>query len=304
MKVVVAGGTGWLGSALCRSMDADGHDVVVLSRTLGRGGEAHGPRRVVWDGRSVGAWAAELEDADAVINLSGESVMDGRWSEERKRALVASRVEPTTAIVGAIKRAQNRPGVLVNASAVGYYGDKGDQPVTESDPPGNDFLARLVVEWEQAAMQAVVLGVRVCTMRIGIVLGPGGGALAQLALPFRFFLGGYVGSGKQWISWVHIDDVVGLFRFAVERADATGAINVTAPEPATNRQLAQTLGSVLGRPSWVPAPAFALRIVLGELAESLLVGQRVLPAAAQQLGYRFQHPALESALRGALRAAA
>jgi uncharacterized protein (TIGR01777 family) len=258
---------------------------------------------VVWDGRSIGEWAAELEDADAVINLSGQSIMSGRWNEERKRALLTSRTEPTAAIVGALKRARRRPRVLVNASAVGYYGDRGDEPVTESDPPGGDFLARLVVEWEQVAERASELGVRVCLMRIGIVLGPGGGALAQLALPFRFFLGGYIGSGKQWISWVHVDDVVGLFRFAIEREDASGPINVTAPEPATNRELAHALGSAMGRPSWLPVPSFALRVALGELADQILVGQRALPAAALRLGYAFRHPSLDLALRGALGAA-
>jgi len=261
-------------------------------------------RRVAWDGRFLGKWADEIDGADAVVNLAGESIANGRWNEARKRDIRTSRVDPTAALVAAIERANQRPPVLINASAVGYYGDRGDDILTETEPEGNDFLASLVVDWERAAMEALRLGVRVCVIRQGLVFGPGGGALQPLAIPFRFFIGGHVGSGDQWVSWIHIDDVVGLFRFAIERADASGPINGTAPEPVTNAQLARTLGSVLSRPSWVPVPSFALRIVLGELAEQILVSQRAVPAAAQDLGYEFKHPSLTQALRGALSAAA
>jgi uncharacterized protein (TIGR01777 family) len=199
-----------------------------------------------------------------------------------------------------MERARHRPTLLINASGVNYYGDTGDQLVTEQHPPGNDFLARLVVEWESAARRAEQLGARVVLMRQGIILAPGGGVLPILALPFRFFLGGIIGSGDQWISWVHIDDVIGLYRFAIEHAEAAGPINVTAPEAATNSELSAAVGRTLGRPAWVPVPAVGLRFLLGEQADMVITGQRVLPAAAQQLGYVFREPTLSHALGRAL----
>lgn len=300
MKVVIAGGTGWLGSALGRSLASDGHEVVVLSRSSRPARRAPEARYVLWDGRTLGEWAGELDGAGAVVNFAGESIARWWWSAQRKQVLRASRIEPTAVLVAAMERATRRPAVLANASAVGYYGDRGDDPLTEEAPSGTDFLARLAADWEEAASRAADLGVRVVRLRIGLVLGPGGGALPALTLPFRLFLGGPLGSGAQWVSWVHLDDVVGLFCLAIERADIAGPMNVTAPEPVPYRELAATIGRGLGRPSWLPVPGLALRVLLGELGGVLLTGQRALPAVAQRHGYPFRQAALEPALRQAL----
>jgi len=301
VKIVVAGGTGFIGSAQCSSLVRDGHEVVILSR--GTPSPAY-PRHMPWDGKSLGAWADEVASADAVVNLAGASIAARAWTAQRKRTLYSSRMEPTSALVRAIERADPRPPLLISASAVGYYGDTGDETVAENHPPGTDFLAGLVVEWEAAAQNAAELGTRVVLIRQGIVLGPGGGALPALALPFRLFMGGTIGSGKQWVSWVHIDDVVGLYRFAIDRPDVVGPINATAPVPVTNRELAAALGRALGRPSWLPVPAAPVRVVLGGLGDAILTGQRVIPAAAQRLGYAFREPELGRALRRALGSAA
>jgi hypothetical protein len=295
VKIVIAGGTGWLGSALAYSLLSDRHDVVALTRSASSSPSGTS-RRVQWDGRTVADWATELDDAEAIVNFAGASIGEGRWTAARKRILYASRIDSTTALVAALEQAGHRPEVLANVSAVGYYGDRGEDLVTETDPPGADFLARLAADWEAAAAPARALGVRVAILRLGLVLGPDGGALPRLAAPFRFFVGGPLGTGKQWVSWVHIDDVVGLFRFALERPDVVGPINVTAPAPARNRDFSATVARALGRPSWLPVPGIALRLVLGEIADSLLGGQRVAPTLAERLGYRFREPSLLPAL--------
>ena len=301
MKVIVAGGSGFIGSALCSSLVQDGHEVVVLAR--GTSSPATAPsalRRVQWDGQSLGDWIAEFEGADAIINLAGVSIAARPWSAARKRLLRSSRIEPTSALVGAIRRTARRPPLLINASAVGFYGDTMDETVGEGHAPGTDFLARLVVDWEAAARGAIELGTRVVLMRQGIILGPGGGALPLLALPFRLFVGGTIGSGKQWVSWIHINDVVGLYRFAIDRPDVAGPVNVTAPTPVTNRELAAAIARALGRPSWISVTAVVLRLALGGLGDAILTGQRVIPMAAQRLGYAFREPELGRALRRAL----
>lgn len=307
MKIVVAGGSGWLGRALCTSLAADGHEVVVLSRRALDDEErgAHASPRLAaatrrWDGRTLGPWADEIDGAHAVINLAGESIAEKRWTPGRKRVLLASRIEPTRALVAAIEHAARRPAVLVNMSAVGYYGHRGGELLTEEEPPGTDFLAALVVDWEEAARQAEGLGVRVVLARTGVVLGKGGGALPRLALPFRLFVGGPIGSGREWFPWVHLDDVIGLLRFVLERPEASGPINLVAPEPVTMADFAEAVGRVLRRPSWLPVAWFALRLVLGEIADALMVSQRVVPARAQQLGFEFRQPALLGALQSAV----
>jgi uncharacterized protein (TIGR01777 family) len=229
-----------------------------------------------------------------VINLAGESIAPKRWTVERKRVLRASRIDPTRALVAAISRSAQPPTVLANASAVGYYGDRGDAIANEADPPGGDFLARLVIDWEAAAQEAAT---RVALFRMGVVLGPRGGALSQLAMPFRFFVGGPIGSGRQWFPWVHIDDVVSAFRFALDHQEVEGPLNVTSPQPVRNREFARAVGQALHRPSWLPVPAFALRIALGELGTTLLGSQRVLPEKLARAGYIFQQPQLRPALR-------
>jgi uncharacterized protein (TIGR01777 family) len=242
-------------------------------------------------------WRHALDRADAVINLAGESIAGSRWTEERKRAIRGSRIEATSALVAAIMAASRPPGTFISGSAIGFYGAHGDEVVTEESPSGSDFLSDVCRQWETLAIEASSR-TRVVLLRSGLVLARDGGALPQLALPFRLFAGGPVGSGQQYISWISLEDWVGLVRWAVTTNHASGPFNLTAPTPVTNREFARVLGRVLGRPAVIPAPASALRLVLGELADALILGgQRVVPARAHALGYEFRHPTLEPALR-------
>jgi uncharacterized protein len=303
MRVVLAGGSGFVGAAVSRELLDAGHAVSVLTRNTRAARSRMDPRveLVEWDGRSSGAWERVMDGAGGIFNLAGETIAAQRWSGERKQRLRASRLDPTAALVRGLEKAADRPAVLVSASAVGYYGARGDESLTEDAVPGQDFLAVLCQEWERAARAAEALGVRVVRMRLGIVVGAGGGALEKMLLPFRMFVGGPLGNGRQWVSWIHRDDVAGIFRFALENDAVRGALNATAPEPVTMAMFCRTLGRVLGRPSWAPVPALALRLVLGEMASILLTGQRVEPHEALRLGYRFRFARLEPALRAAVR---
>lgn len=292
MRIVVAGGSGFLGTALVQALARDGHDVLVLTR--GRAGAG----RVPWvpDG-TAGQWAAAVEGAGAVVNLAGASIADKRWSASRRQELHDSRVLSTRSLARAIAEAHQRPPVFVTACGVGYYGPRGDEPVTESAPPGHDFLATLGVAWESAARAVEDLGVRVVLLRTGVVLDAGGGALARMATPFRLGAGGPFGSGRQYMPWIHRQDWVDLVRWALATPEAGGAINATAPAPVTNAEFTATLARVLRRPHVLRVPAFALRVALGELAAVVLTGQRAVPARALALGFRFRYPTLEPALR-------
>ncbi|MGH9349052.1 MAG: TIGR01777 family oxidoreductase [Vicinamibacterales bacterium] len=292
MRIVVAGGTGFLGRALGERLRQDGHDVRVLSR------RAASPGDIAWspDG-STGAWAKALDDADAVVNLAGESIAGGRWTAARKARIRDSRIRATRSLVTAIQQAARPPAVLLSGSAVGYYGPRGDEPLTEQAPAGDDFLAGVCRDWEAEALRAAST-TRVVLLRTGLVLDKDGGALPQMALPFKLFGGGPVGSGRQFYSWIHRGDWVGLVRWALGAGRVSGPLNLTAPNPLPNREFAKTLGRVLRRPSFMPAPGVVLRVALGEMADALLLaGQRVLPAEAQAQGYRFEYPTLEPALR-------
>jgi uncharacterized protein len=303
MRVIVTGGTGFIGSALCRELLAAGHLPVVLSRDPQRALGRLGARieAVRWEPGRGGDWQQTLDGADALINLAGESIAAGRWTAARKAAIRDSRVASTRSLVEAIGRAERRLKTLLNASATGYYGPRGDDPVTEEDPPGDDFLARVCREWEAEAREAEALGVRVALVRTGVVLGRGGGALARLLPPFKLFVGGPLGSGRQGFPWVHLADVIGVYLWALQDEAATGPLNATGPEPITNKQFCQALGRVLGRPCWAPVPGFALKLLLGEMAEALLLrGQKVLPTRTERLGYRFQFATAEAALRDVL----
>ena len=295
MRIVIAGGSGLLGRALTARLQHDGDTVAVLTRR---------PRRafdVAWHPDvPSGPWAETVGAADAVINLAGESISDGRWTAARKATLFDSRVRATRALGRAIQAAGQKPLAFLSGSAIGIYGPRGDEPVTEETPAGSDFLSRLAVEWEREAM-AVASLTRVVLLRTGVVLTREGGALPQMALPFRFFAGGPIGSGRQGVSWIHIDDWVGMVRWALDMPSVTGPLNVTAPEPVNNAELARTLGRVLDRPAFMRAPAFAVRLALGEMADVVLKGQYVFPAKAQSLGFRFRYPRLEEALRAAYR---
>lgn len=293
-KIVVAGGSGFLGTALRARLREDGHAVANLTRRP----TPTAPDDVAWtaDGTASGPWARAIDGADAVVNLAGEGIADRRWDDERKRALRTSRVLATRSIVAAIDQAAAPPRVLVNASGIGYYGDRGDEVVTESTPPGEDFLAKLCVEWESEAEQASSV-TRVALVRSGLVMHPDGGALGRMLLPFKLGVGGPLGPGRQYVPWIHRDDWVDLVRWLIGEQAARGAFNVSAPEPVTNTQFARALGRALGRPAILPAPGFALRLMFGEMADLLLTGQRAVPARAVEMGFKFRFAKLEEALR-------
>jgi uncharacterized protein (TIGR01777 family) len=300
MRIVVAGGTGFLGAALVQALHAERHETIVLTRRSG----ALPSGQASWtpDG-GVGPWASVLEHADAIVNLSGAPLDQGRWTEARKQALVDSRVLPTRSLARAIVAAPAAPRVFLSASGIGYYGPHGDDVITESTGPGADFLAQLVVKWETAAKVAASDRTRVLMLRSGVALAPDGGALKRMLLPFRLGLGGPFGSGRQYLSWIHRRDWIDMVRWLLFTAALpSGPVNVTAPAPVTNAEFAITLARVLGRPHVFRTPAVALRLALGEMADAaLLAGQRALPAKAQAHGFRFTWPALEPALRDLLR---
>jgi uncharacterized protein (TIGR01777 family) len=291
-KIIVAGGTGLLGTALVGALQDDRHMVVVLTRRPTRDNE------VRWSPQyAEGLWTSALDNAHAVINLAGASIAGGRWTTARKAAIRDSRIQATGALVKAIAALGQPPPIFISSSAVGYYGSRGDEPVTETTAPGSDFLAHVCRDWEAAASQ-LSPAARVVLLRSGVVLARHGGALPQMALPFKLFAGGPAGSGRQFMSWIHLHDWVATVKWALASQHIAGPLNVTAPEPVTNEDFSRSLGRVLGRPAWLKAPSFALRLMLGEMADALILGgQRVLPAVAQQHGFAFQYPTLESALR-------
>jgi hypothetical protein len=285
-----------LGSALVNVLRKDGHRVDVLTRRQQRPGDLQWSP---YDDRTddTTGWRRALETADAVINLAGEGIADRPWTDARKSAILDSRVNTTHTLVGVIKEARRAPPVFISASAVGFYGVHGDEPLTEDTPAGSDFLASVCVAWEAEALKAATT-TRVLLLRSGLVLAKDGGALPQLALPFHFFAGGKVGSGRQYMSWIHRDDWVSIVRWALSNNRIAGPINLTAPEPVTNAEFSRTLGRVLHRPAILPAPAFALRIALGEMADAMILnGQRVLPQKLQSRGFEFRYGSLERALR-------
>ena len=301
MRVIVTGGTGLIGRALAADLAADGHEVVVLSRNPQQATDLPPAARVArWDGRTAAGWGHLLEGADAIVNLAGENIGAGRWTAERKSRILQSRLDAGRAVVEAVTQTVRKPRVVVQASAVGYYGPRGDEVVREDAPPGSDFLALLCIEWEASTASVEAQGVRRAVIRSGVVLSTEGGALPRLLLPFRFFVGGPLGSGRQWFSWLHIADEVAGIRFLIENEAARGAFNLCAPNPLTNREFSRVVGRVLKRPSFVPVPGFALRLVLGEMADTLLTGQRVVPARLLEMGFAFRFPTAEEALRDLL----
>lgn len=297
MRVFITGGTGFLGRPLCAALVRAGHTVTVLSRAPSGVTNLCGAE--VKSFASLDAWTPEIT-FDAVINLAGAAILDARWSESRKRLLRDSRITLTDALVRRIAASDRKPAVLLSGSAIGFYGDRGDLVVDEHGPAGTDFTARLCADWETAARQATAFGVRVCLLRTGLVLHPENGILGRMLLPFRLGLGGQLGTGNQWMSWIHRDDWIALALRLLADASATGAFNLTAPAPVTNTAFTQLLGCVLNRPVPFVAPAFLLRAALGERAQLLLASQRALPRKAESLGFTFAYPALESALRALL----
>lgn len=294
MKVVVAGGSGFLGTPLTAALAAEGHELVILTR----GAAIERPGRAVrWspDG-GVGAWANQIDGADVVVNLAGESIAGRRWSPAQKQQILDSRLRATESLVAAIGHASRPPPVFVSGSAVGFYGPHGDEIVTEEEPAGSDFLATVCSRWESAAHAAAAF-TRVVTIRTGLVLARDGGALPPMLPPFKAGVGGRVGSGRQYWPWIHREDWLAMVRWASQNDRIVGALNITAPEPVPNAEFARALGRALRRPSFIPAPAFALRLLLGEMADGLLLsGQRAIPAKADALGFSFKYRRLDTAL--------
>jgi uncharacterized protein (TIGR01777 family) len=298
MRVVITGGSGLIGSAVAKDLGSAGHEVVVLTRDPSRVGPLPpGTRAVQWDGRTPEGWGTLLDGDTAILHLAGDPIAEGRWTEEKKRRIRRSRVESGQAVLAAIRQAKSRPRALLQGSAVGYYGACSDEIVTEEHAPGDDFLARVCVEWEASTAEVAALGLRRPVLRTGIVLSQEGGALPKMALPFRLMAGGPMGGGRQWVPWLHVVDEVGAIRFLLEREDADGPFNLSAPEPLTNRDFSRALGRALTRPSFAPAPGFALRLLLGEMAEALLHGPRAVPQRLLDLGYAFRYPEAAGALR-------
>jgi uncharacterized protein (TIGR01777 family) len=302
-RVIVTGATGLIGKALCKRLIEQGYAVVVFSRdpAAARQQVPGAADYVAWEPAESGPWAAAVEGAYAVINLAGASIAGKRWNPAYKQAILNSRVIGTRGLVNAIGQAQNKPQVLINGSAIGYYGFRDDTKLDETQTPGTDFLANVVKAWEAEALKAEALGVRVVLVRTGIVLDKKEGSLPLMMLPFRFFAGGPVLPGTQYFAWIHLADEVGIILFALENAQVRGPINATAPETQTNKEFSATLGRVMGRPSLFPVPGFALQVVMGEAAQLVTTGQRVIPQKAQDLGYRFQFPTSEAALRNVVK---
>ena len=287
MKILMTGATGFIGSRLKGRLEKSGHAVLAVSRRPGSAFD--------WSDASL---ARGVKETDAVIHLAGENIFDKRWNPRQKQILISSRVETTRKIAALV--AARKPKCFLSSSAIGWYGTSETATFDERSPHGSDFMADLCVQWEDSTEVAVEAGVRTCRVRTGIVLGPGGGALSKMLPFFRLGIGGPLGSGRQWMSWIHLEDLCALYEFLLENDRANGAFNGTAPNPVTNKELSRAIGRVLHRPSALPAPEPMLRLTLGEVAKVLVTGQRVLPRRAEEAGFRFEHPEIEEALRDAL----
>jgi len=294
MKILVSGSHGLVGKALTRSLTGDGHEVVRLVRRE----RTVGAPEVEWHPEHGRLHAAQLEGIEAVVHLAGENIASGRWTTEKKRAIRESRVQGTTLLSDALARLSTPPAVFLSASAIGYYGDRGDELLTEKSAPGKDFLSNVCADWEAATHSAVEKGIRTVHARFGIILDPNEGALAKMLPPFRMGIGGRIGDGKQWMSWIALDDVVNGLKFLIEDKSTSGPVNFVAPNPVTNTEFTKTLGRVLAKPTFFPVPAFGARLVFGEMADALLLSsQKVEPAVLEDKGFLFSWPTLELAIR-------
>lgn len=297
MRVLIMGGSGLIGQALAANLARDGIEVIILSRRPEQIiGLPAGVMAKWWDGQTSDGWSSLVDGATAIVNLAGENISSGRWTHERKRHILESRLNAGRSIVQAVEAAPRKPRVVIQASGVGYYGPHGDEEITEETPPGHDFLAQLAADWESSTASQESLGVRRAVIRTGVVLSTEGGALPRMLLPFRFFAGGRLGSGRQWFPWIHIADEVGAIRFLIENEAANGPFNLTAPVPLNNAEFSRLLGQQLRRPALMPIPAFALRLLFGEMATVLLDGQRAIPRRLIQLGFTFRFPEAGPAL--------
>ena len=302
MRIMIAGGTGLIGSALANSLVDSKYEVTILTRSP----ERHQPfasagvQLEKWDGETAAGWGNLVSQSDAIVNLAGAGIADGRWTPSRKEQIRESRIRAGQALVSAIRDAETVPKVLIQSSAVGYYGPGADQVMTEQAAPGTDFLARVCVDWEASTDAVESMGVRRVVVRTGVVLSAQGGALPKMALPFRLFAGGPLGSGKQYFPWIHIDDEVAAIRFLLENEAASGPFNLSAPNPPRNKEFVRHLGRIMGRPSLMPTPSIALRTLFGEMSTVLLDGQRAVPSQLQEAGYEFIFPDPVAALHDLL----
>ena len=296
MKILISGSHGLVGAALIKSLEPEDHEIFRLVR--------HAPNsrsEIEWSPDRYSIALARLEGFDAVVHLAGESIAEGRWSDEKKKRIRESRVKGTKLLGDALANLSNPPRTLISASAIGFYGDRGDEVLTESSAPGDGFLPEVCVEWEKATALATEKGIRVVNTRFGVILDPSGGALAKMLPPFRMGIGGRLGSGKQWMSWIALDDVVGGIKFALTNETLSGPVNFVAPNPVTNFEFTETLGKALSRPTLFPIPAFGIRLVFGEMGDALLLSStRVEPASLTKARYQFQYPKLEDSLRHSL----
>jgi len=306
MRVIIAGGSGLVGRALTESLAKDGHEVIILSRSPQKvKGLPAGSRAVAWDGRTAVGWGELVEGADAIVNLAGASIkgqgfLPSRWTRKRKELIRQSRLNVGKAVVEAIRQAKTKPKVLLQASAVGYYGPWGDEPIGEDQPAGKDFLAGVCVDWEASTAEVEKMGLRRVVLRTGLPLTLKGGAFPLLVLPFRLLAGNWFGNGRQYYPWIHFEDHIAALRFLMDDPKAKGPYNLSAPNPVTNREFARTLGKVMHRPVLLPVPRFAMQLALGEVATVVMDGQRMLPTKLQKEGFKFSYPELEPALRDLL----
>jgi uncharacterized protein len=297
MKILISGSHGLVGQALIKSLEPEGHQIFRLVRHY-----PGSPFEIEWSPDRYSIALSLIEGFDAVVHLAGESIAEGRWTEEKKKRIRESRVKGTKLLSDALANLTDPPKTLISASAIGYYGDRGDELLTESSAPGNDFLSQVCVEWEQATSHATQMGIRVVNTRFGIILDKNGGALKKMLPPFRMGLGGRIGSGKQWMSWITLDDVVGALKYALTNEALSGPANFVVPNPVRNAEFTKTLGQVLSRPTLFPIPAFGVRLLFGEMADALLLSsQRVEPQKLQRSEYQFLYPQLEPALRHILK---
>lgn len=301
MHILITGGTGMIGRRLVDHLIQHGHLVTVISRQPYRPATLPAMLNFAqWDGQTAEGWGKWMEGVDAVVNLAGASLDGARWTPERKQILKDSRVQASQAVIEAIKLAEHKPKVLIQSSAVGYYGPHKDEEITEASSPGDDFLANICQVWEDSTEPVEAMGVRRVVTRSGVVLDMQGGAFPKMVRPFQFFVGGPVGSGRQWLSWIHHEDEVNGIRFLIEHESASGPVNLTAPEPLRNRDFGRAIGRVLHRPALAPAPSLALKLLFGEMASVVLKGQRVLPRKLQEWGYEFKFPTAEAAMQDLL----
>jgi uncharacterized protein (TIGR01777 family) len=298
-RVIITGGTGFIGHPLSLRLIQEGFDVVCLTRNASAAKNRGGNRIkfVEWDGKSAAGWSEYAEGAAAIINLAGESIGSGRWSDAKRQRILQSRMNAGKAVTEAVKFVKRKPDVVIQASAIGIYGNKGKETLDEYSGLGEGFLAEVAKDWEESTGDIEALGVRRVVIRTGMVLGSFGGALARLLLPYRFFVGGPMGSGKQWMSWIHIEDEIGSILFLMDRQDLKGVFNLTAPQPLQNKAFSRELGKLLRSPSWLPVPGFLLKLFLGKMAEeTILTSQRVLPIRLKESGFKFAYPDLIGAL--------